>query len=84
MFFTQRRSKPEYLYWRAALPLWMVALTMAVPTAFLWWRDRRWPPGRCQFCGYDLTANTSGVCPECGSAINESDSGERADADMLV
>ena len=20
-------------------------------------------------CGYDLTGNTSGVCPECGSAI---------------
>jgi predicted Zn-ribbon and HTH transcriptional regulator len=23
----------------------------------------------CQFCGYNLTANTSGVCPECGKAI---------------
>ena len=24
--------------------------------------------GRCLVCGYDLTGNTSGVCPECGSA----------------
>lgn len=23
---------------------------------------------QCQVCGYDLTGNTSGVCPECGSA----------------
>lgn len=23
----------------------------------------------CTVCGYDLTGNTSGVCPECGSAI---------------
>jgi hypothetical protein len=24
--------------------------------------------GLCLHCGYDLTANTSGVCPECGRA----------------
>jgi hypothetical protein len=23
----------------------------------------------CAACGYDLTGNTSGVCPECGTAI---------------
>lgn len=23
-------------------------------------------PGHCPHCGYDLTGNTSGVCPECG------------------
>jgi hypothetical protein len=26
-------------------------------------------PRYCDACGYDLTANTSGVCPECGRAI---------------
>lgn len=25
--------------------------------------------GFCQFCGYNLTANTSGICPECGTPI---------------
>ena len=25
--------------------------------------------GHCALCGYDLTANISGVCPECGSLI---------------
>lgn len=24
---------------------------------------------RCQGCGYDLTGNTSGVCPECGTRL---------------
>lgn len=27
------------------------------------------PAGHCQHCGYDLTGNTSGVCPECGEQI---------------
>jgi uncharacterized paraquat-inducible protein A len=25
--------------------------------------------GLCRECGYDLTANTSGTCPECGTTI---------------
>jgi hypothetical protein len=49
------------------LPLWMPFLVVAVPTAFLFWRDRRRIPcGHCQKCEYNLTGNVSGVCPECG------------------
>ncbi len=29
----------------------------------------RRPPWRCRGCGYDLTGNTSGICPECGRSI---------------
>jgi hypothetical protein len=29
-------------------------------------RRRRAVRGRCDACGYDLTGNASGVCPECG------------------
>ena len=25
---------------------------------------------RCNSCGYNLTANTTGVCPECGTAVS--------------
>jgi len=37
---------------------------------------QRMPPdrggrGRCAQCGYDLTGNMSGTCPECGTAIGE-------------
>ena len=41
-------------------------------TAFLWWRDRRInPKGHCQKCGYDLTGNVSGRCPECGTELEQ-------------
>jgi undecaprenyl pyrophosphate phosphatase UppP len=45
----------------------------ALVTAALWWADHRikWPEpiGRCQKCGYDLTGNVSGRCPECGTPV---------------
>ena len=30
---------------------------------------RVFPQGHCQKCGYNLTGNVSGVCPECGEQI---------------
>lgn len=50
-------------------PLWLLFILVAAPTLALWYRDRRPPPGHCQSCGYDLTGNTSGRCPECGEAL---------------
>ena len=50
------------------VPLWMPFVLLALPTAFLWHRDRRPPKGHCQGCGYDLTGNVSGICSECGEA----------------
>ena len=51
------------------VPLWMPFIALVIPTALLWWRDHRLPEGHCQSCGYDLTGNTSGVCPECGERM---------------
>jgi len=53
------------------IPLILPFVIVAVPTACLWWLEyrRRIPPGHCQKCGYDLTGNVSGVCPECGIPI---------------
>jgi hypothetical protein len=52
---------------RHDLPLWVPFVVVAVPTAVLWWLDlRRIPPGHCQKCGYNLSGNISGRCPECG------------------
>ena len=51
------------------IPLWIPLLFIAVPTFILWRGDRRYPPGYCRHCGYDLTGNVSGVCPECGARM---------------
>ncbi len=53
------------------VPYWIPFALFAIPTAWLWWRDRhrRIPPGHCQKCGYNLTGNVSGRCPECGSLL---------------
>jgi len=51
------------------IPLWSLLLIPAIPTAWLWHRDRRKKrigPGCCLRCGYDLKGNISGVCSECG------------------
>lgn len=51
------------------MPPWLVLFVFAAPTAFLWWCDRARPRrGYCR-CGYDLTGNISGRCPECGAPI---------------
>ena len=52
-------------------PLWAPCLVLAVyPTiAFIrgpYRRYRRRKKGLCLKCGYNLTGNISGICPECG------------------
>jgi hypothetical protein len=52
------------------IPLWVPFLLVFLPTATVCLRDwRRQPPGHCQACGYDLTGNVSGRCPECGRPL---------------
>ena len=54
------------------IPSWMLLSMFAIPTAILWWRDRRPKAGFCMVCEYDLTGNVSGTCPECGTAYDAS------------
>ncbi len=55
------------------LPHWFCAIVLTAP-GVLWlrsWRRRRLLRlrGHCRSCGYNLTGNVSGICPECGTAI---------------
>jgi hypothetical protein len=53
----------------ALLSIWPYAVTMilllAVPT-----RRSAEERGLCGGCGYNLTGNTSGLCPECGRDVS--------------
>ncbi len=51
-------------------PLWIPALLVAIPSLLLWRRNRKLPKYYCE-CGYNLTGNVSGVCPECGKKLHE-------------
>lgn len=78
-YFTARLDTTQV--WRPSMarrvivmPLWMCLVLPVVPTAVLFWRDRRRiPPGHCRACGYNLTGDVSGVCPECGGRITDAE-----------
>ncbi len=53
---------------RLMLPLWIPAFIVGIPSFLLWRRNPKLPEGHCE-CGYNLTGNVSGVCPECGTKL---------------
>ena len=68
--FSSKR-RPTGLTTEIVIPMWFLLALAFILTAYLWYRDRRrWPPGHCQKCGYDLTGNESGRCPECGTEVS--------------
>jgi hypothetical protein len=58
--------------WVLAVPHWLPAALLGVMPAVWLNRFRKTRrvrrPGLCRTCGYDLTGNASGVCPECGTS----------------
>jgi hypothetical protein len=65
----QSTSTPGIKVRYVMIPLWQPLVLFLILTAYLWYKDRRFPPGQCQACGYDLTGNESGRCPECGTEV---------------
>lgn len=67
-----RRPFPVDEYHWVDLPLW-IPLGVLFPWTIMQWRTlsirkRRERLGHCIKCNYDLEGNTSGACPECGTA----------------
>jgi len=52
------------------IPPSLLALALVLAAWFRWPPRRRLPWPACASCGYNLTGNTSGVCPECGRPIS--------------
>ncbi|MBP7746729.1 MAG: hypothetical protein KA383_11420 [Phycisphaerae bacterium] len=74
-----KRNDPDATPWRRMgltlpgmdwyafdVPLWLLLLFFAAAAWAL--KPKRIVPGHCTGCGYDLTGNVSGRCPECGTA----------------
>ena len=66
-------QSPGYSHRSLMVPLWFACPLTALPTAlwiFSFARRRRLiRSGHCVVCGYNLTGNVSGKCPECGTVI---------------
>lgn len=74
-FERQRWSIPRWFpamyggYTALSIPLWIPTLAAAIAALVLHSQGRVAHRGRCRFCDYDLTGNTSGICPECGGSV---------------
>jgi hypothetical protein len=67
------RPPPTVHYHCDRVPLWLImvlAISLAgLPMLRTAKRRHRRRHGRCVKCGYDLTGNVSGACPECGRKL---------------
>lgn len=85
------RFGPDDWWWRFAIApsaslvifggLQWYALTWAGIGIYRWQRRSQRPSGRCPACRYNLTGNTSGTCPECGTPIADAVRKELSDAE---
>ena len=67
-------ADPPPRFHEVATPLWapLIAFSAYPAIAFIRGPVRRWRrrrKGLCLRCGYNLTGNVSGICPECGKQI---------------
>ncbi|GMU23406.1 MAG: hypothetical protein AMXMBFR13_34840 [Phycisphaerae bacterium] len=69
---------PVQAHWLVGLPCWYPLVATAIlPACWIRWFQRRrrsiarFRKRQCLECGYNLTGNVSGVCPECGTAMPE-------------
>ena len=67
----------HHIEYRVQTPAWIWILLLTYPAIVLirgpLRRRRRRKRGLCLQCGYNLTGNTTGVCPECSQKIEGDD-----------
>jgi len=65
LWFERDKPYPGASYF--VVPLWIPTVLVGFFTFRSWRRWRMFGIGKCIKCGYDLTGNVSGICPECGT-----------------
>lgn len=76
--FTSQKFSAPFPFWAVGIPCWLaIVIFMLLPIFMIGQsamsrlrRRLRASRGRCYKCGYNLTGNASGFCPECGSKIS--------------
>jgi hypothetical protein len=67
--YTDTPDRTRMRYAEIAYP-WLILIFAPPPILWFWrFNRRRKLIGCCAVCTYDLTGNTSGVCPECGTPV---------------
>ena len=56
-------------YLDISMPILVLLAAVGIVGLVLQRRYRKLMSKHCSLCGYDLTGNVSGVCPECGEAV---------------
>ncbi len=67
--FLPNPNGPRGAFYSIYLPHWLTNLVAWSAFIVLWRKARRQPNGHCRKCGYDLTGNVSGQCPECDARV---------------
>ena len=60
----------EWEFWVLFIALVSITLILYKPDMQHWWHARHDGRCDCRHCGYNLTGNVSGRCPECGKETN--------------
>lgn len=73
-----RTIRLDYGHWYGTFPLYLPFVLIAIISAYahlpILLRRSRQMRGECAICAYNLRGNLSGRCPECGTAIGDSNS----------
>ena len=72
LFDTILIKEPPLYSFTVVSPLWAIMAATLIFPAIVGTRRyiHRTKDGHCSKCGYNLTDNTSGICPECGTKIS--------------